>query len=280
MEPKEISDYVISKLETVYETSEARSMCRLLMEESFGLSTADIIVNNDLALDERKKEELEIVLDRLLAFEPIQHILGFAWFMGDRFMVNKHVLIPRQETEELIHLIANENQSVNPVILDIGTGSGCIPIGLKKLIPKADIHASEVSLEAVEVASSNAQTLNYPVSFYQSDILSEFPPIDNLDVIVSNPPYVTESEKDQMNWNVLNHEPELALFVPDIDPLIFYQKIAAWSRAKLKSDGKLYFEINEAYGFECRKLVEETGFKEVRLIKDINGKDRFVVGRN
>lgn len=280
MEPKEISDYVISKLETVYETSEARSMCRLLMEESFGLSTADIIVNNDLALDERKKEELEIVLDRLLAFEPIQHILGFAWFMGDRFMVNKHVLIPRQETEELIHLIANENQSVNPVILDIGTGSGCIPIGLKKLIPKADIHASEVSLEAVEVASSNAQTLNYTVSFYQSDILSEFPPIDNLDVIVSNPPYVTESEKDQMNWNVLNHEPELALFVPDIDPLIFYQKIAAWSRAKLKSDGKLYFEINEAYGFECRKLVEETGFKEVRLIKDINGKDRFVVGRN
>lgn len=280
MEPKEISDYVISKLETVYETSEARSMCRLLMEESFGLSTADIIVNNDLALDERKKEELEIVLDRLLAFEPIQHILGFAWFMGDRFMVNKHVLIPRQETEELIHLIANENQSVNPVILDIGTGSGCIPIGLKKLIPKADIHASEVSLEAVEVASSNAQTLNYPVSFYQSDILSEFPPIDNLDVIVSNPPYVTESEKDQMNWNVLNHEPELALFVPDIDPLIFYQKIAAWSRAKLKSDGKLYFEINEAYGSECRKLVEETGFKEVRLIKDINGKDRFVVGRN
>lgn len=280
MEPKEISDYVISKLETVYETSEARSMCRLLMEESFGLSTADIIVNNDLALDERKKEELEIVLDRLLAFEPIQHILGFAWFMGDRFMVNKHVLIPRQETEELIHLIANENQSVNPVILDIGTGSGCIPIGLKKLIPKADIHASEVSLEAVEVASSNAQTLNYPVSFYQSDILSEFPPIDNLDVIVSNPPYVTESEKDQMNWNVLNHEPELALFVHDIDPLIFYQKIAAWSRAKLKSDGKLYFEINEAYGSECRKLVEETGFKEVRLIKDINGKDRFVVGRN
>ena len=276
MKAKEISDYIIKKLETVYETGEARSMCRLLMEESFELSTADIIINHDVAMDEEKGGELDSMLDRLLAFEPIQHVLGFAWFMGDRYLVNSHVLIPRQETEELVHLVVDENDLENPVILDIGTGSGCIPIGLKKLIPGADVHASEVSLEAVEVASSNAQALDYPISFYQSDILSEFPPVDNLDVIVSNPPYVTESEKDQMSWNVLNHESELALFVSNEDPLLFYRIITQWAYEKLNNGGKLYFEINEALGQECVALVEKNGLKRVRLIQDLNGKDRIV----
>ena len=276
MSPKEISNTIINELQTVYEVGEARSISRLLMEELFGLNTSDLVLNKEMDLGFEKEKQLKKIIERLLSLEPIQHVLGFAWFMGDRYKISEEVLIPRQETEELVDLIVRENNVESPMILDVGTGSGCIPVALKKLILGAEVHATEVSSTALVIALDNARSLESSVIFYQSDILKEFPPISGLDVIVSNPPYVTESEKEEMNWNVLNHEPELALFVSNEDPLLFYRIITQWAYEKLNKGGKLYFEINEALGQECVALVEKNGLKRVRLIQDLNGKDRIV----
>lgn len=276
MKPRELADSIISELSTIYEDSEARSLSRIVLEEVYGLSTADIVVNRKLPEDTNSKDRLRTIIDRLLAFEPIQHILGFSWFMGDKYLVDPHVLIPRQETEELVDLIVKESAQTSPMILDIGTGSGCIPISLKKGLPGAILHATEVSTQALEVAQENARRLEADVNFHLSDILNEFPPLEKLDIIVSNPPYVTEKEKEVMNWNVLDHEPAVALFVPDDDPLRFYRSISQWALEKLKTGGKLYFEINETLGPETKKLLDDMGFNEVMLLKDLNGKDRFI----
>ena len=191
--------------------------------------------------------------------------------------MNEHTLIPRPETEELVHAIINENPISGLNILDIGTGSGCIPISLAKNLKKANVASADISLEAITKAKENAQLNEVKVEFYHRDILKwqDFE-WENFDIIVSNPPYVTESEKEKMDDNVLDHEPHTALFVTDHDPLIFYRTIANLAGKHLKQKGKLYFEINESLGKEMIDLLEENNFTNIRLQKDMSGKDRMI----
>jgi release factor glutamine methyltransferase len=217
-----------------------------------------------------------MAFSQLLEKKPIQYILGEAPFYGREFKVNASVLIPRNETEELVHLIIKENKKLNLRILDIGTGSGCIPISLALEIPSSKTFALDISKEALEVAKDNAKKHEESIIFFQVDILNEDIPVKDLDIIVSNPPYVCESEKSLMHENVLNFEPHLALFVKDNDPLVFYKIIAKKAKSALKSSGKLYFEINEAFGEKVQYLLEEQGYREISIIQDLNNKDRIV----
>jgi len=198
-----------------------------------------------------------------------------------RFEVNHSVLIPRPETEELVSLIRSEFANQAPQILDIGTGSGCIAISLQKLLPQATVFAIDISAKALLVAESNAKLNNASVSFIETDILNPNKALipNSLDVIVSNPPYVTESEKAFMEKNVLDYEPHNALFVPDNDALIFYREIAQLATDKLKKGGKIYFEINEAKSDEVVALLEKLGFIEILVVKDIHGKNRIIRAR-
>lgn len=211
---------------------------------------------------------------------PIQQILGKADFYGLKFYVNEHVLIPRPETEELVDLIIKENKDFNPAILDIGTGSGCIPISLRKNIPNAMVSSIDVSEKALEVAKKNAEWNQVEINFILDDILNPSKEIapNSFDIIVSNPPYIRISEKEEMSNNVLKYEPHLALFVYNDDPLLFYKKIADVALKGLKPQGKIYFEINENFGAECKQMLENKGFKNVVLVKDLSNKNRILRG--
>ena len=212
----------------------------------------------------------------LSAETPIQYIRGFAEFDGRRFKVAPGVLIPRPETVELVELVARENASARR-LLDIGTGSGCIAISLDKKLPEAEVEAWDISEDALAIARENNKELAADVTFLQRDVLSDdWKKAPSFDVIVSNPPYVTEAEKKDMDANVLDWEPELALFVPDDDPLRFYRRIADLGRELLLPDGKLYFEVNQAYGRETAHILEMNQYHDVRVIRDIFGKERIV----
>ncbi|MGB0522054.1 MAG: peptide chain release factor N(5)-glutamine methyltransferase [Flammeovirgaceae bacterium] len=261
-----------------YEEYEARSIAFELLERQFNMSKHDVVLGNEVVLP--ANHQLEEYLQRLIHQEPIQYITEVADFYGLEFQVNPHVLIPRPETEELVHLIIqeqNERQNVN--ILDIGTGSGCIPISLKKNLPKAAVYGVDISLQALQVAHENAVKNEVTVNFSQLDVLtqdlSNFP---KFQVIVSNPPYVRALEKEKMQANVLDHEPHLALFVPNANPLLFYKRITQLAAVALENGGMLYFEINEAFGKECLELLANYGFQQISLIKDMQGKDRMVKG--
>ncbi|MCH7401470.1 peptide chain release factor N(5)-glutamine methyltransferase [Belliella kenyensis] len=261
------------KLQFIYPKQEAESLILWLLEDTLGIN------RQDLLLDKTIHEVPDILyshIKSLLEKKPIQYILGIAPFYGRSFEVNENVLIPRNETEELVHLIIQENKQLNLRILDIGTGSGCIPISLKLEIPSSKLFAIDVSPEALLIAKRNAEALEASVEFLKVDILNEEIHLNNLDIIVSNPPYVLDSEKSIMHENVLNHEPHLALFVDDDDPLIFYRNIAQKATSSLKKGGKLYFEINEAYGEDVVNLLEEMGYTEVILRRDLNDKNRMV----
>jgi release factor glutamine methyltransferase len=256
------------------EEGEIKSILYLLFEKEFGLSRTEILAEKEIEnIDEA---QLEKQIARINNYEPIQYILGEAGFFGRKFLVNQSVLIPRPETELFIQLIKEEKLNA-PAILDIGTGSGCIAISLALEIPTATVHALDISEEALSIAKENAKQLNAPVNFLQHDILNQTPLLTNLDVIVSNPPYVTEKEKGAMNKNVLNHEPHLALFVPDDDPLKFYKAIAEKSLSLLKPQGKIFVEINQQFGKEVAAVFESLGYK-TKIIKDMEGKDRLVRG--
>lgn len=223
------------------------------------------------------EQELESILARLHNFEPIQYILGEARFLGRTFRVTPGVLIPRPETEELVEMMLKELSPVSRV-LDVGTGSGCIAISLAKELPESQVTAWDVSGEALSIAAANSKALQASVRFEQRDVLTYEPcVVDCYDVIVSNPPYVTEAEKQEMEHNVLDWEPSLALFVPDTDPLRFYRRIAVLGLEMLTSGGKLYFEINRAFGKDTVAMLCETGYRAVRLQKDISHNDRFVI---
>lgn len=260
----------------IYERQEAESLISWLFEHHLGLGRSDF---------SQKVEELTFPdllyrdFERLKTGEPIQYILGKAPFYGREFIVSPGTLIPRNETEELVHLIIKENRRPGLRILDIGTGSGCIPISLALEMDRAEVYAVDVSEEALAVADQNAADLGAEVAFSKCDILAEVPDVRELDILVSNPPYIPEQEKSQMHKNVLEFEPELALFVSDEDPLVFYREIALKGKLLLKAGGKLYFEINEKYGTEVAGLMQESGYSEVRVIKDLNGKERIVVGK-
>jgi release factor glutamine methyltransferase len=273
MKIRDLFNQYKNELQQIYPKEEAESLVFWLFEDFLQAKRQDLLKNTSV---ERVPEKLSLAIEELLQGKPIQYITGKAPFYGREFLVNSAVLIPRNETEELVHLIIQENQKEGLKILDIGTGSGCIPITLALEILGANVSALDVSETALEIASQNAELLKAKVQFLLCNILEDDIPVPDLDIIVSNPPYVRNSEKMRMHQNVLDHEPHLALFVYDEDPLLFYRLIAEKARKVLKPGGKLYVEINEAFGNETKILLEEKGFSSVAIINDLNGKERIV----
>lgn len=266
----ELQEKIVLEAENL---DEIKAVLHLVFEKEFGLTATDILAEKTiLNID---TEKLNKIIERLNRHEPIQYILEEAYFFGRKFNVNDSVLIPRPETEMVVST-AKKMASHAARILDIGTGSGCIAISLKLEIPTAHVYARDVSENALAVAKENALRLNAHVNFIQSDILNEMPSIAKLDLIVSNPPYITESEKKAMQKNVLDFEPALALFVPDHDPLSFYKAIVKKGYPLLNSKGKIIVEINERFGKEVARVFAENGYEEIKIIEDLNGKDRIV----
>ena len=238
------ASYIRRELQDYYTPQEAGNLSRLICCEILGQPVVDYYLGKDITLSAKAEQELQSLLRRLRNFEPIQYILGEARFLGRAFQVASGVLIPRPETEELVEIMLKEISSTSR-ILDIGTGSGCIAVTLAKELPGTQVTAWDVSEEALAIAAANSLALQVPVCFERRDVLTYTPGVtERYDVIVSNPPYVTEAEKQDMERNVLDWEPSLALFVPDTDPLRFYRRIAVLGLEMLEPDGKLYFEIN------------------------------------
>jgi len=273
---RELFKFYSEKLKEIYSEQEAKSITFWLMEFYLGATRKDILANKQW--ETISNSGIEEAYQKVLAGIPIQQVTGLGPFYGREFIVNSNVLIPRNETEELVHLIITENKLPYPKILDIGTGSGCIAITLALEIPGAQVSSIDISAKALDTAKKNAALHKTTVGLQQLDILSEELPFIDLDIIVSNPPYVRESEKSAMHLNVLHHEPHLALFVRDEDPLIFYREIALKAGQALKDRGRLYFEINEALAEDTKLLMEAFGFCEVKIIQDLNGKMRMASG--
>ncbi len=270
-----------NKLAVIYPLTEINSIIEIVFEYELGLSKTDLLLKSENQLTEIQFERLQAILTRLKNNEPVQYVLGKTVFFDLDFFVAPGVLIPRQETEELVDWIikdADAQKSIN--ILDIGTGSGCIAIALAANLQMAKVQAYDISDKALEIAQKNASISKLDIEFLKFNILEHQQVTENqkFDIIVSNPPYVLEKEKEWMAKNVLNYEPELALFVKDNDPLLFYKAITNYANLNLTKEGKLYFEINEAYGKEIENLMIKEGFKSVVLRKDLNGKDRMICG--
>ena len=261
------------RLMPLYDENEAKAIARMVYEERFGLTLSDLLMGRDADLPH---EELEQLAQRLEQGEPVQYVLGKADFCGRSFHVEPGVLIPRPETMELIRLVNANPQPPTNTILDIGTGSGCIAITLALNLPEAEVTAWDISDKALAVARGNAQRLGAKVQFEKRDALQPPDDISRWDIIVSNPPYVCEREKKQMERNVLNWEPPLALYVPDNDPLLFYRSIGCYAQKALKPEGCLLMEMNALYGDSMLNLMESIGFTHVQLYKDQFGKDRFI----
>ncbi|MBR6621779.1 MAG: peptide chain release factor N(5)-glutamine methyltransferase [Bacteroides sp.] len=264
-------------LKGVYSESEAGALAKLLLVEVFGFSTLELYGGKDKAISEKERSLLNDIIKRLLQNEPIQYILGVETFCGLNFRVDKNVLIPRPETQELVEWILSDNKNLKDGrILDIGTGSGCIAITLAKNLPEVEVEAWDVSKGALQIATQNASDNEVRVHFVEQDVLAFIPQGTYFDVMVSNPPYITEVEKNEMEANVLEWEPETALFVQDNDALLFYREIAALGCVMLKPGGMLYFEINRAYGAEMVEMLNGMGYSFVELRKDLFGNDRMV----
>lgn len=266
------------RLASVYDAAEASAIARLVYEKRCSLSLADILVGKDKQLSADTYEDLEKTLLRLVESEPVQYVLGFAEFCGREFEVNPSVLIPRPETEELCRLVKPMKDAR---ILDACTGSGCIAITLAASMENAEVWAFDISEKALEVARRNAKSADKNVYFLQCDALKMEEKLDDetFDIIVSNPPYVCEKERISMDRNVLEHEPGLALFVPDDNPLLFYTAITRYAARHLRPNGRLYFEINPKYADEIGDFVNLQGFTQVNIISDSFGKSRFVEAR-
>lgn len=268
-----------SELEKIYGSDEANALIMILLEHYFSIDRVKIAMEPELRLSESELLTLHFAVKELLKNKPIQYVLGETEFCGMKFFVEEGVLIPRPETEEMVRQLAVGHWPLAAKILDIGTGSGCIAISLAKLLKDSVVTAVDVSEKALEIAKKNAAENDADVRFVLDDILNSKNPelIDNqYDIIVSNPPYVCESEKSEMRANVLDYEPSSALFVSDNDPLVFYRKILEFAQKTLKPNGQIWFEINEKLGQEMQNLCLEKGFKNVEIIKDFRGKDRIL----
>lgn len=269
--------YIRSRLQPYYPAEEAAALSRVVCCDLLGVEPVDYYLGKDMVLSPEKEQELEDILSRLARFEPLQYIEGRVRFLGREFQVAPGVLIPRPETEELVELVLKEIPA-DARVLDVGTGSGCIAVSLSMELPQASVTAWDVSPEALDVAHANARKLHAEVRFVECDVLACLPDVDErYDAIVSNPPYVTESEKRGMEPNVLQWEPSLALFVSDDDPLRFYRRIAALGRGMLNDGGRLYFEINRAMGREMTEMLRSMGYSCIRVLKDMSQNDRFVI---
>jgi len=258
---------------TSYSKEEAENLVFWLFETHLGLKRADLqrAISNTV-------DSVQLLADfqRLLTGEPIQYILGEAPFYGRSFAVTRDTLIPRNETEELVHLIIKENPSSGLRILDLGTGTGCIPISLALELKNPEVYALDVSAAALEVARQNAATLEAPVQFIEGSLLENPLELPKMDLIVSNPPYVPLQDQAEMHANVVDFEPHLALFVPDEDPLVFYRAIGIWGQQLLKQGGKLYLEIYENLAEELVQLLRLQGYLQVQVHQDLNGKNRMI----
>lgn len=272
------------ELRGLYTHSELSTLIRIILEEVFSINYTGIDYDKINNLSSSELSKVEDIISRLKMSEPIQYILGKTEFYGLSFKVTKDVLIPRPETEELVEWILSENSIKQLTILDIGTGSGCIAVTLAKKLPKAEVHAWDISEKALKVAIENARLNDVTVNFMKQDVLS----LNNIqqlisqrekyDVIVSNPPYIMESERETMDKNVLLYEPHEALFVADKNPLLFYDIISSLAKELLKDNGVIYFEINRSFGNDITRMLLEKGYKSVELRKDISGNTRMIRG--
>ncbi|MDR1024059.1 MAG: peptide chain release factor N(5)-glutamine methyltransferase [Prevotellaceae bacterium] len=278
-------NYIRQNLEDSYPAQEARAICHLLLENTLGMTPAVLYASPEKHVEAAQEQQLVEAVAQLRQKRPIQQVLGKAEFYGLTMLVDEHVLIPRPETEELVAWVAKSCQPLASVgslgnsalhMLDIGTGSGCIAIALAKNLPAAAVHAWDISEKALHVARQNAVRNGVQIHFEKMDILHvPQPRSQKYDVIVSNPPYVCESEKAQMHDNVLRYEPPLALFVRDDNPLVFYAAIAGFAQKALSDGGEVFVEINEKLGPETMEVFTRSGFSSVELRRDINGKPRM-----
>ncbi len=269
-----------TEIQKVYPLRETLSMARIVFEDEFGVTNFERVST----LEKAQMDRLSEISDRLLKQEPLQYILGQADFYGLKFMVNENVLIPRPETEELVYWIL-EDLKVSPLtapirLLDIGTGSGCIAITLKKKAPDLSVDALDYSKKALEVAKVNAAKNEVFLNFIEADILKKEDWIaKQYSIIISNPPYIPNSEKDLMPLNVKEFEPGMALFVADDDPLIFYRTVTQFAKQNLAKNGKLFFEMNEFNAAKVHQILEQEGFGNIEIKKDLSGKDRMIMAK-
>lgn len=268
--------YIKQKLQGYYPDSEIVSMAKLLLTQVFGMPVVELYTGKDNSFSANEQKQLDDILIRLQKYEPVQYIIGVETFYGLTFEVDPNVLIPRPETEELIDWIIQENKDAGLRVLDIGTGSGCIAISLAKNLKEAEVVAWDISQGALQVAARNCRRSGADVKLEQKDILQLSSSDGQFDVIVSNPPYIAEQEKAEMEANVLDWEPGLALFVPDDKPLLFYRKISELGLGMLKPGGRLFFEINRAYGKQIVKMMSALGYRHIELRKDISQNDRMI----
>ena len=286
---KQYKNHFFDSLQGIQDEQEIESFFFILTEYLHNLKRVDVALNPNFKLSDAEVEKWNIILADLQQEKPIQYITGEAWFYGLQFEVNENTLIPRPETEELVEWILNSPITHHPspiTILDIGTGTGCIPISLKANLPQANVSAIDVSEKALEVAKRNAVSNKVEINFIQTNILevedlsqlqspiTHYPSPYN--IIVSNPPYVRNLEKEEIKKNVLEYEPHLALFVEDTDALLFYRKIAQLALKNLTPNGLLFFEINQYLGKETVELLQNLGFKNIELKKDIYGNNRMI----
>lgn len=271
------ASYIRQALKGYYPDSEASAMARLLLTEAFGMSAADLYAGKDSGFSPNERKRLDDILDRLRKWEPVQYIIGKETFCGMEFEVNRDVLIPRPETEELVDWVVGDNRGRRRTrVLDVGTGSGCIAVALaRRLAGSAEVTAWDVSEAALRVAARNARRNGAAVRLERRDVLRTDAPGERFDVIVSNPPYVTERERAGMEPNVLDWEPGLALFVPDDRPLLFHQAVARLGRRLLAPGGTLYLEINRAYGRQVADMLGKEGYRGAEVRKDCFGNDRM-----
>jgi len=278
MNIKQLEEYFVEQVTSTYDIEEARSLFYIITEQLLGWGRSYILMNSTREVDANQLNRYKDILSELRTGKPLQYIFAETSFYGLKFKVSPAVLIPRPETEELVDWILNtftHQQSAPDKILDIGTGSGCIAISLKKHLDKTEVSALDVSADALIIAQKNAALNEVMINFLNEDIL-HFHNDENYDLIVSNPPYVKEDEKPEMHQNVLDHEPHLALFVTNERPLLFYETIADFATKHLRKGGNLFFEINEYLGQETVAMLKQKGFIDIILRKDMQGKDRMI----
>jgi release factor glutamine methyltransferase len=281
MTAAELEKHFSQKLETTFDADEAHAVCRLILDELLMLQSPGTDYHS-IAVEDAVARKAEEAVQRVLQHEPVQYVLGSCWFCNLKLYVNHDVLIPRPETEELVHLIGSEVKSRSSRILDVGTGSGCIALALKKLLPDATIAGIDISEDALTVARTNAMKLKLAVNFHHLDIFNYRNHADfihtyeKFDIIASNPPYIRESEKDHLDERVRLHEPASALFVADDDAIIYYKAIADFAHAFLHKNGKLFFEVHQQRMNDVSDMLRDNGFTSVAGLKDLSGNDRFV----
>lgn len=279
MNTKALYQSIFSRIIEFESPTEAESITYLLLEHLFNLGRMEVILDIEINVDDEKKDKLNAFIQALANNQPIQHLIGSVEFYGRKFLVNRNVLIPRPETEELVDIFLKNHPKLDDItVVDIGCGSGIIPITIKKERPEAQVIGLDISHAALETAKRNAEYNMADVHFIQADILTESPEIiSKAQVIISNPPYITLQEKAEMNKKVFEQEPDQALFVPNNQPLLFYERITKLAAKHLTNPCYLYFEINENYGHETKNMISEYNFKTVNLYKDMQGKDRFIM---